>query len=77
MKVAIVGAGISGLYLTQQLMKMHKDIEVHIFERAKAPGGKLRSVCQNGEVLEQGPWRIATTHHKMLRLMNADVNDID
>ena len=76
MKVAIVGAGISGLFLTRQLIKTYKDIEVHVFEHAKAPGGKLRSVCQNGEVLEKGPWRIATTHHKMLELMKADVNDI-
>ena len=45
MKVAIVGAGISGLYICKKLKEKYKGIEIHIFERGKKSGGKIRSVC--------------------------------
>jgi len=76
MKVAIVGAGISGLYICKKLKEKYKDIEIHIFERAKKSGGKIRSVCLEEEILEKGAWRISKHHSRMIKLMDVDTTKI-
>ena len=76
MKVAIVGAGISGLYICKKLKEKYKDIEIHIFERAQQTGGKIRSACLHEEILEKGAWRISDDHSRMIKLMDVDTTKI-
>jgi len=58
-RIAIVGAGLSGLctafYLVRELEKAGKDAEILIFESDSVPGGKMRTIRQDGFNLEWGP----------------------
>jgi len=54
MRVAIVGAGISGLTAAYDLQK-DPSIEVTVFEQAAHAGGKLLTARQAGYLIEQGP----------------------
>ncbi len=53
MKVAIVGAGISGLTAAYRLQQA--DIEVTVLEREAVAGGKIRSSSENGLTFDWGP----------------------
>lgn len=59
MRVAVVGAGITGLALTHHLAEA--DIDVVTFEAAAEPGGVMRSRRVNGHLLEDGPQRLRRT----------------
>jgi len=52
-RVAIVGAGISGL-TTAFLLKL-KDLEVTVFEASESPGGNVQTIRKGGYTIEQGP----------------------
>jgi protoporphyrinogen/coproporphyrinogen III oxidase len=52
-RVAIVGAGISGL-TTGALLK-RSGFDVTVFEAAEAPGGNVQTVRKDGYTIEQGP----------------------
>ncbi len=58
-RIVIVGAGLSGLctafYLVRELEKTGKDAEILIFESDSVPGGKMRTIRQDGFNLEWGP----------------------
>lgn len=58
-RIVIVGAGLSGLctafYLVRELEKAGKDAEILIFESDSVPGGKMRTIRQDGFNLEWGP----------------------
>ncbi|MCR4965307.1 MAG: NAD(P)/FAD-dependent oxidoreductase [Bacteroidales bacterium] len=41
-QIAIIGAGASGLFLSR-LLREHPDVEIHIFDRCKQVGTKLRA----------------------------------
>ena len=51
MKVAIIGAGITGLTLAHELVKRGREVE--IFEAGPAPGGELATVEVGGEPVER------------------------
>ncbi len=53
MKVAIVGAGISGLTVAYRLQQA--GVEVVMLEREAVAGGKIRSSSQNGLTFDWGP----------------------
>ncbi|WP_018478353.1 protoporphyrinogen oxidase [Pontibacter roseus] len=53
MRVAIIGAGISGLALAYYLQKM--GIAYDLFEAGQEVGGNLRTIRQKGYVMELGP----------------------
>lgn len=59
MRVAIVGAGITGLALTHHLRE--QDIECRTFEAATEPGGVINSQRIDGHVVEVGPQRMRRT----------------
>jgi 1-hydroxycarotenoid 3,4-desaturase len=52
-RVAIVGAGIGGLVTALDLAARGR--RVTVFEKASAPGGKMREVSINGAALDAGP----------------------
>src|SRR6056297_2199747 len=52
-KIAVIGAGITGLTAARQLQTLGKDVEV--FEKNAEPGGSVRSVQQDGWLTEYGP----------------------
>ncbi|KAG5421259.1 HEM14 [Candida metapsilosis] len=60
-KVAVLGAGISGLTFTYFLSKLRPDLSFHIFEKSNRPGGWIYSphlhVTKTNEsiLLEKGP----------------------
>lgn len=54
-RIAVIGAGISGLACALRLHTLQPELEVHIFERDSQPGGKLRTEHVDGFVIEQGP----------------------
>jgi 1-hydroxycarotenoid 3,4-desaturase len=53
MRVAIVGAGIGGLVAA--LLLAARGIEVAVFERDPAPGGKMREIEVKGRRIDAGP----------------------
>ncbi len=52
-KIAIIGAGISGLTIARMLRQRGYD-RVIVFEKDRAPGGKIQSLSANGHVYETG-----------------------
>ncbi|EGW32288.1 uncharacterized protein SPAPADRAFT_55778 [Spathaspora passalidarum NRRL Y-27907] len=60
-KVAVLGAGISGLSFTYFLSKLRPDLQFHVFEKSSRPAGWINSsylhVDSSGQdiVLEKGP----------------------
>lgn len=53
MKVAVVGAGVSGLTAAWWLQR--GNVDVTVLERAGQPGGTIRSVIEDGWLVESGP----------------------
>lgn len=60
-KVAVIGAGVSGLTFSYFLLKLRPDVQISVFEKNKQPGGwisteKLKNTKDNKDiVLEKGP----------------------
>lgn len=54
-KVAILGAGISGLACGWYLKKKFPDISLTIFEKTSRPGGLINTVLHQGSLFEWGP----------------------
>lgn len=54
-KVAILGAGISGLTTAWYLKQKHPGITVDVFEKRDQVGGNIRSISLGGHITELGP----------------------
>jgi len=58
-RIAIVGAGLSGLctahYLVKSLSEAGKEAEILLLEAEGVPGGKMRTILQDGFRMEWGP----------------------
>ena len=58
-RIAIVGAGISGLCTAHELVRIlsaaGREAEILIFEAEKVPGGKMRTIREDGFAMEWGP----------------------
>lgn len=52
-RVAIVGAGISGL--TTAVLLKRKGFDVTVFEASESPGGNVQTIRKAGYTIEQGP----------------------
>lgn len=52
-RIAVVGAGITGITAAKQIQKLGSRVEV--FEKNSEPGGAVRSVNKNGWLTEYGP----------------------
>jgi hypothetical protein len=68
MTVLIVGGGIGGLRVANQLLQKYGTRAV-VIERSPRVGGRVRSEYDGDTLLyEGGPWRIPSTHKRMIRL---------
>jgi len=58
-RIVIVGAGLSGLctahYLVDRLSEAGKEAEILLLEADRVPGGKMRTIRQDGFRMEWGP----------------------
>jgi oxygen-dependent protoporphyrinogen oxidase len=72
-RIAIVGAGISGLctahYLVREFQAAGKSVEIILFEADPVPGGKMRSIPQDGFRMEWGPNGFLTNKPHSLNLV--------
>lgn len=72
-RIAIVGAGISGLctahYLVREFQAAGKSVEIILFEAEPVPGGKMRSIPQDGFRMEWGPNGFLTNKPYSLNLV--------
>ena len=73
MRIVIVGAGLSGLYLASRLSAFDDITEISIYEKARRIGGKIRSEQFDGNVLERGAWRISNDHKLVQSLITKDM----
>ena len=60
MKIAILGAGISGLSLAYFLRQQNPELDVTVFEKSARVGGVMNSTVQDGFFFEQGPRTFST-----------------
>ncbi len=54
MKIAIVGAGISGLATAFYIQRANKDVKITIFESDDRVGGKMKTHNINNFLIETG-----------------------
>ncbi len=67
MKVAVVGAGISGLTTAFYLQKA--GISVKVFEKEKNVGGKAKTIIEDGYLVEYGPNGFLDSKESTLKLV--------
>nr|XP_043615083.1 protoporphyrinogen oxidase, mitochondrial [Erigeron canadensis]XP_043615084.1 protoporphyrinogen oxidase, mitochondrial [Erigeron canadensis]XP_043615085.1 protoporphyrinogen oxidase, mitochondrial [Erigeron canadensis] len=67
-RVAVVGAGVSGLAAAYKL-KLH-GINVTVFEAGEIAGGKLRSISQNGLIWDEGANTMTESEPDVSRLLD-------
>jgi oxygen-dependent protoporphyrinogen oxidase len=65
-RVAIVGAGITGLVTGLELQK--RGVEVVVYEASDRPGGALRSVRRDGFLAEHGPHTLLVRNEAVAQL---------
>lgn len=53
MKIAVIGAGLTGLVTAYYLRK--QGLDVTVYEKSDRPGGVIQSVSHNGFIYENGP----------------------
>ncbi|MGE5700731.1 MAG: protoporphyrinogen oxidase [Deltaproteobacteria bacterium] len=72
-RIVIVGAGISGLctahYLVKTLSAAGREAEIILFEAEKIPGGKMRTIREDGFNMEWGPNGFLTNKPHSLELV--------
>lgn len=67
-KIAIIGAGITGLAAAYELRK--KGFSVDIFEKSPVPGGVIQTLQQDGFLCELGPGTLQLSDSRILHLLN-------
>ncbi len=67
-KIAIIGAGITGLTAAYTLIK--KGFSVDVFDKSPVPGGVIQTLHQNGFLCELGPETLQLNDARILNLLN-------
>ncbi|MCA9061167.1 MAG: protoporphyrinogen oxidase, partial [Planctomycetaceae bacterium] len=67
-RVAIVGAGITGLAAAHRLVTTNPDVQVTVFEHEDRVGGIIQTVRRDGFLVELGPDSFITNKPGALRL---------
>ncbi|MEZ7006305.1 NAD(P)/FAD-dependent oxidoreductase [Streptomyces sp. AD55] len=60
--IAVVGAGLAGLAAAHELRRAGH--EVHVFEAADAPGGRMRSLRRDGYLMDTGAEQISARGYR-------------
>lgn len=69
-RVAVVGAGLTGLATAYGLERALPDAEVVVYEAGPRPGGKARTVQRDGYTVDWGPNGFLTNAPETLELVN-------
>jgi oxygen-dependent protoporphyrinogen oxidase len=69
-RLAVVGAGITGLSAALRLIQQHEEIHVDVFEAAATAGGAIRTEHRDGFLIEHGPDAFITNKPGGLQLCN-------
>lgn len=67
-RIAIIGAGISGLTAAYTLIK--KGFSVDVFDKSPVPGGVIQTLHQDGFLCELGPGTLQLNDSRVLDLLN-------
>lgn len=67
-RVAVLGAGISGLSAAHRLLELRPDLDVVVLDAAERSGGLIRTDWIQGFLVEQGPDSILTEKPQALSL---------
>jgi monoamine oxidase len=69
--LAIIGAGVAGTYLANEMRQQRPDWSIGLFERTGRVGGRLRSVRIDGldHPIELGGMRFLTSQHRVTALV--------
>ena len=67
MKIVIIGAGLTGLYLASMLKKINVDFE--IYEKSSRPGGRIKTVNIFNTKIECGTDMIQPHHFNIINLI--------
>lgn len=68
MKIAIVGAGITGLYLAYKISKRY-NYEIDIYEKTNRIGGRIESIIKDKHILELGAGRLNGKQKRIMKLL--------
>ncbi|QQK75641.1 protoporphyrinogen oxidase [Salicibibacter cibarius] len=73
MKIAIIGGGITGLSALHEIEKQRaesgRQVEVNLYEKGAALGGKISTLHRDGFTIERGPDSFITRKPEMLSLV--------
>jgi protoporphyrinogen oxidase len=67
MKIVIIGAGLTGLYLALMLKSLNIDFE--IYEKSSRPGGKIKTINVFNTNIECGSELIQPHHFNLINLL--------
>ncbi len=67
-RIAVVGAGITGLSAALKLIALRDDVQVDVFETSDRVGGAIRTELRDGFLVEHGPDSFITTKPGGIRL---------
>ena len=70
--IVIIGGGISGLYILDELTSKYSNLKIKLFERDPKVGGRISTkYYKNGSVkYETGPWRFHHSHQNLIKLLD-------
>ena len=68
MNIAIIGAGISGLYSAYKLQNLSTINSITIFEKSSRIGGRVKTIKYHTTNIEAGAGRISSKHKRVLEL---------
>lgn len=69
--ILIIGGGISGLHILDQLTSKYVDLKIKLIERGPNTGGRISTkYYQDSKVkFETGPWRFHHSHNRLIELL--------
>lgn len=68
-KIAVIGAGITGLAAAYYFQKKLTEANITIIEQQDRPGGKVQTIRQDGFVIERGPDSFLARKPKLIELV--------
>ena len=68
--IAIIGGGISGFYVAEQLKRKHKKLNICLYEKSSRIGGRINSIKTDSGVIEAGGARFNDSHKTLFSLID-------